>query len=39
MSFLKSSEAKFDIATEKVFILQLERKSAAENEERKRVMK
>ena len=39
MSFLKSSEAKFDTVIGKIFILQLERESEAENEKRKRVMK
>ena len=39
MSFLESGGAKFDTATRKVIILQLERESEVENEERKRVVK
>ena len=39
MSFLESSEAKFDTVIGKVFILQLERDNEAENKERKRMMK
>ena len=36
INFLESSGTKFDTAIEKVFILQLERESEAENEGRKR---
>ena len=39
ISFLKSSGVKFDTTIGKVIILQLERESEVENEERKRVAK